>query len=105
MREKLGSGNFGTVRLASRHGYPQMIFAIKSIPRKRVNKIEDLDSLEQELNILLMVDHPNIVKFYEVYLDHKYVHLVMEYVKGGELYNALAEVDSFDEETAKKIIK
>ena len=39
-----------------------------------------METLEQELDILLKVDHPNIVNFYEVYLDHKYVHLVMEYV-------------------------
>ena len=83
-----------------------MIFAIKSIPRKRVdNKLEDLDALEQELKILLKVDHPSIVKFFEVYLDHKYVHLVMEYVRGGELYNTLAEVGTFKEDVAKKIIK
>ena len=80
-----------------------MTFAIKSIRRKKVE--ENMDTLEQELDILLKVDHPNIVNFYEVYLDHKYVHLVMEYMPGGELYDKLLQIQIFDEETAKKIIK
>ena len=45
----------------------------------------NLSLLEQELNILLSVDHPYIVKFYECFLDHKYVHLVMEHCEGGDL--------------------
>jgi calcium-dependent protein kinase len=45
-----------------------------------------MDLFEQELGILLSVDHPYIVKFYEAFLDHKYVHLVMELCHGGELF-------------------
>ena len=45
-----------------------------------------MNLLEAELDILLAVDHPHICTFYEAYLDHKYVHLVMEYCSGGELY-------------------
>ena len=31
------------------------------------------------------MDHPNIIKFYEVYEDKKNFHLVMEYCSGGDL--------------------
>jgi len=61
--------------------------------------------LAQELNILLSVDHPNIVKFYEVYYDDRYVHIVEEWCKGGELYQYLEKVNTFDEELAKNIIR
>ena len=44
-------------------------------------------------------------KFYEAFLDHKYVHLVMEYCTGGEVFQKLVEVTSFSEEMAKVIIK
>ena len=79
MERVLGSGNFGTVRLAHKTGIADTskMFAIKSIQRKKVEK--DLNLLEAELDILLAVDHPQIASFYEAYLDHKYVHLVMEY--------------------------
>ena len=73
----LGSGNFRTARLAHKTGNNHKRYAIKSILRKKVEK--DLNLLEAELDILLKVDHPNICNFYEAYLDHKYVHMVMEY--------------------------
>ena len=57
------------------------------------------------MNILLSVDHPHIVKFYEAFLDHKYVHLVMEYCNGGELFEKLLEIERFKEPDAKRIIK
>ena len=40
----LGCGNFGTVRLATKTGFPHMQFAVKSIPRKKVEN--DMDTLE-----------------------------------------------------------
>ena len=82
----LGSGTFGTVRLAYKAGKPEKKFAIKSIPREKVESTKtNLIDLEQELSILLSVDHPYIAKFYEAYLDNKYIHLVMEYCIGGDL--------------------
>ena len=90
MERILGSGNFGTARLAHKTGHVEKKFAIKSIARKKVEA--DLNLLEAELDILLAVDHPHICTFYEAYLDHKYVHLVMEYCSGGELYTYLEQV-------------
>ena len=83
----LGSGTFGTVRVASKITNPAVKFAIKSVPRQKIE--EDMELLEQELSILLSVDHPNIVKFLEAYLDKKYVHFVMELCHGGELFDRL----------------
>ena len=54
---------------------------------------------------MLKVDHPYIVKFYEAFLDHKYVHLVMEYCIGGDLGDKLKKIKRFKEAEAKKIVK
>jgi calcium-dependent protein kinase len=35
------------------------------------------------------LDHPNVIKLYEVYEDDKCIHLVLEYCSGGELYDQL----------------
>lgn len=43
-----------------------------------------------EIQIQLMLDHPNICKLHEVYLEQKYIHLVIDYCKGGELYDYLS---------------
>lgn len=99
----LGTGNFGTARIASKIINPNVKFAIKSIPRAKIE--QDMDLFEQELGILLSVDHPNIVKFFEAFLDHKYVHLVMELCHGGELFNRLQEIKLFKEEDARVIVK
>lgn len=51
------------------------------------------------------MDHPNIVKLYEVYEDNKYLHLVMEYCSGGELFDRIATVGRYSEVEAANIIK
>lgn len=68
LQKKIGSGNFGTVRLGSLWTNPKKLYAIKSIPRDKVEG-EESKMLEQELLVLMEVDHPNIIKFYEVYSD------------------------------------
>lgn len=73
----LGGGHFGTVRLASPRSDPELLYAIKSIIRADIKK--DILLLEEELAILQKVDHPNIIKFHESYIDHRYVHIVMEF--------------------------
>lgn len=42
--------------------------------------------LRRELEILKTLDHPNIVKFYEIFYDEKYIHFIMEHCSGGDLY-------------------
>lgn len=93
MGKLIGSGNFGTVRLAHPYSNPNKIFAIKSIPREKIE--DELELLDQELRILMEVDHPSIIKFYETYRDTKYYHIVMEYCQGGELFEELMEIGKF----------
>jgi len=35
--------------------------------------------LKRELDILMVLDHPNIIKFYEIYTDVTFIHFIMEY--------------------------
>ena len=41
--------------------------------------------------LLIDLDHPNIVKYYETFEDSKYIYIVMEYCSGGELFDQLLE--------------
>ena len=79
---------------------PGQYFAVKSIKRASITGEED--ELKKELGILLAVDHPNIVKLYEIYLDHKYIHLVTEYLEGGELD---PKCEQFTEQRVAMIIR
>lgn len=42
-----------------------------------------------EIMILRLCDHPNIIKLYEVYESSKFIYIVMELLKGGELFDRI----------------
>lgn len=81
---EIGYGKFGVVRLVQKKSYEKKRFALKSIPMDALNA--DVTQLEQEFEVLKTVDHPNIVKFYEMYLNKDYCHIVTEFCGGGELF-------------------
>ena len=85
--EVLGHGAFGKVFKSHNKYNPEIEVAIKVM-----NKIKLKDHLAvilEEVNILTNLDHPNIVNYYETYVDEKYVYLVMEYIGGGELLDLI----------------
>jgi len=55
---------------------------------------DSLDAIKEEFTILTTLDHPNIVKYYETYVDSKYIYMVMEYIDGGELFDKLVEQEN-----------
>ena len=52
-----------------------------------------------------MLNHPNIIKLYELFEDDKRFYLIMEKVDGNELYEELADKDTFCEEDAAGLLK
>jgi|TARA_B110000305_G_C19314466_1_gene575665 serine/threonine protein kinase len=53
--------------------------------------VDHLDAIQEEIQILTKLDHPNIVKYYETYIDDRYIYLVMEYIDGGELFDFISK--------------
>lgn len=94
----IGGGHFGTVRIAHPISNPSKSYAVKSLLWESIWK--EVKLLETELQILKELDHPNIVKFYETYVDYRYVHIVMELCKGGELFDRIVEAQKFSEAKA-----
>ena len=101
--KEIGHGKYGVVRLVAKKSYDRKRFALKSIPREKMNT--DIKLLEQEFEILKSVDHPNIINFYEMYVDDDYFHFVTEFCGGGELFQHIIERGRFSEAYASKIIK
>jgi calcium-dependent protein kinase len=62
-------------------------------------------ALNNEIKILKMLDHPNIVKLYEIYEDPKNIYMVTEYLEGGELFDLILRTKHFNENIAAKIMK
>lgn len=76
-KEPLGSGSFGKVYRAISKSDPNKKFAIKTINKKKLSK-DDLVNVYREVHMLIKLDHPNIIKYYETYEESKYIYLVME---------------------------
>ncbi|CAI2364813.1 unnamed protein product [Moneuplotes crassus] len=97
----IGQGFFGIVRKGIDRETDE-IRAIKTIDK---SKIKNKTRLLNELSTLKTLDHPNIVKLFEVYEDDENIHLVMEYCSGGELFEAILNQKQCDEYKTCQIIK
>jgi serine/threonine protein kinase len=80
----LGEGGFATVRKGI-HRITKNVYAIKTIDLCKI-RVDQLDSLRNEVNIMKMLDHPNVVKLYETFEEENKLHLVLELCEGGDLF-------------------
>jgi calcium-dependent protein kinase len=80
--KKIGEGAYGKIYKV-KNKQSGDIRAMKQIIK---SKITDMTKFQTEIKILSMVDHPNIVRLYEVIEDDKYYNLLQELCTGGELY-------------------
>ena len=80
-----------------------MIRAVKLIRKDSMTKEEE-ESFKHEISILKRLDHPNILKLYEVFEDTKRYYLVTELCKGGELFDEILKKVTFSEKEAATII-
>ena len=65
---------------------------------------EEVESFQHEISQLKRLDHPNILKLYEVFDEPKRYCLVTELCKGGELFNEIVTKVLFTESEAATII-
>ncbi|KAK5584737.1 hypothetical protein RB653_006354 [Dictyostelium firmibasis] len=98
---EIGRGAFSIVREATSRATGTKV-AIKSINTRFIkNKL-----LMREIEIMKKVgDHPNILKLYEVYETTKHLHLVLELVTGGELFDKIVQRGEYSEQDASKIVR
>ena len=85
--KQLGKGGYGKV------------YEVKNIKTgeiracKHLSKlnIKNLEKFRREIEILKKMDHPNIIKLYEVYESERSLYLVMEECKGGEIFDRIIQ--------------
>ena len=92
--QMLGSGSFGKVRLYLDRQCKAFKYAIKTLKKDYFNK-HNLESIVREVDILRSLDHPNIVKYFETYEDENYIHIVMEYIPGDNLFKLITNKKYF----------
>ena len=105
----LGKGAFGEVYLTTKQGSKQK-FATKKIDKKFTSNPRAKKYLDNEINILKEIDHPNIIKLYEVKETNKFYYLVMELCNGGGLSDCLEDYQNkykkpFPEEVVQYLMR
>lgn len=96
----LGHGTFAKVYYARNLKTGEGV-AIKVIDKEKILKGGLVAHIKREISILRRVRHPNIVQLFEVMATKSKIYFVMEYVRGGELFNKVAK-GRLKEEVARK---
>ena len=63
------------------------------------------EKVKREIRILQLFDHPHIIKLFEVINTAENIYLVMEYIKGGELYNLIERNGRINEQEARLLFQ
>ncbi|KAL6300403.1 kinase-like domain-containing protein [Sparassis latifolia] len=97
--ECVGKGASGHVKIA-RHRRTGQLAAVKILPLQPfVNSRASLASkaksdkqrlgVDREITMMKLMNHPNIMRIYDVYEGEMELYLILEYVEGGELFDFL----------------
>jgi len=97
--EPIGQGAYGVVYKAIEIDTGELR-AVKEFEKK---KIKNYTRFINEVTALRTLDHPNVIKLFELFEEEKKLFLVQEYCSGGELFDQILEQDHFNEKYAAEI--
>lgn len=99
IQRTIGKGNFAKVKLA-KHTITGKEVAIKIIEKSQLNQTT-LNKVFREVKIMKTLNHPNIVRLFEVIEEGTKLYLVMEYASGGEVFDFLVAHGRMKEKDAR----
>uniref|UniRef100_A0A8C4XMM5 Protein kinase domain-containing protein n=1 Tax=Falco tinnunculus TaxID=100819 RepID=A0A8C4XMM5_FALTI len=100
--EKLGSGHFGVVKRCQERS-TGTFYAAKFVKTQRCRGSRrglERAQVEQEVTILRQLNHPNIMRLHDLFASRAEVVLILELIRGGELFDFIAEKEMLSEEEA-----
>ncbi|XP_061392038.1 SNF-related serine/threonine-protein kinase [Musca vetustissima] len=104
LEETLGSGHFAVVKLA-RHVFTGAKVAVKVVDKTKLDEVSKAH-LFQEVRCMKLVQHPNVVRLYEVIDTQTKLYLVLELGDGGDLYDYIMKHDGgLSENLARKYFR
>mmetsp|Transcript_20193 Transcript_20193/g.20293 ORF Transcript_20193/g.20293 Transcript_20193/m.20293 type:complete len:413 (-) Transcript_20193:169-1407(-) len=103
LKEELGRGAFSVVRKGV-HKETSTVVAVKCVDRNNLPQ-EDEDSLRTEVSILRDLDHHNIVKCLDFFVEPMCFYLVMEFMTGGELFDRIVKKTYYNEREARDLVQ
>lgn len=99
----LGEGAFAQVRLAYDRETGEKA-AVKVI-KKHGHDPREMEYVLREMDIMKSVSHPNIVNTIDMFDSPTHLHIVLEYMAGGELFDIIADAGSFTEQKAAQVTR
>ncbi|KAL9332667.1 hypothetical protein ACSQ67_002277 [Phaseolus vulgaris] len=99
----LGQGNFAKVYHARNLKTGESV-AVKVIEKEKILKNGLEDQTKREISIMKRIKHPNVLQLYEVLATKTKIYFIIEYAKGGELFNKVAK-GRFSEDRTRKYIQ
>ncbi len=66
--------------------------AVKVV-KKGSLKPEEIELVKREVEILKLAQHPNIIRLYDVFENHEYIYIILELLRGGDLFSYLEARD------------
>lgn len=99
----LGKGGHGKVMLCEKKTGAKGIYALKIIKKQHVIEHNQLEHTRAEKLILSHVNHPFLVSLQHAFQTDQKLYFVMEFMKGGELFQHLRRVKQFTEQQTKHI--
>ena len=100
-KNELGKGSYGLVKLAKLRG-TTLKRAIKIIEKSKVRNVE---WFKLEVEIMMRLDHPNILRLMDYFEDAHFVYLVLELCSGGELFERIVQNRFYNENDARVIFR
>ncbi|XP_055289559.1 ribosomal protein S6 kinase alpha-3-like [Moschus berezovskii] len=97
VKEDIGVGSYSVCKRCI-HKATNMEFAVKIIDKSKRDPTEEIEIL------LRYGQHPNIITLKDVYDDGKYVYVVTELMKGGELLDKILRQKFFSEQEASAVL-
>lgn len=95
----IGKGNFAVVKLA-RHRITKNEVAIKIIDKSQLDP-NNLQKVYREVEIMKRLDHPHIIKLYQVMETKNMIYIVSEYASQGEIFDFIAKCGRMSEHAAR----
>ncbi|CAH4034650.1 unnamed protein product [Pieris brassicae] len=96
----IGKGNFAVVKLA-RHRITKTEVAIKIIDKSQLDA-SNLQKVYREVDIMKRLDHPHIIKLYQVMETKNMIYIVSEYASKGEIFDYIARYGRMAEQAARR---
>eukprot|EP00941_MAST-03F_sp_MAST-3F-sp1_P004585 g4585.t1 len=100
--KKLGTGMSADVFLVNRKSDARAL-AIKCCKLKGLIP-EDIEALKNEIRLLKMVKHPNILEYVDDVYTRDMVYILTELIEGGELFDAIVLRERYTEEDARVVV-